>query len=225
MITPTATLETKLLQTYRLIAGVDEVGRGSLAGPVVSAAVILNPTKIGQHRSANKWWKAVRDSKTLSARRRGSIAEIIKQHVLDFAIGLALPSEIDELNIHHATLLSMKRAVAQLRPPPEKILVDGRFVIPDVKFSTQAIVGGDARVLSIACASILAKVYRDDLMIEFSRKFPGYGLEQHKGYDTVLHRKKLFAYGPCEIHRMTFAPVRDIITKRFDYLWRRSQVV
>lgn len=225
MITPTVILETKLLQTYRYIAGVDEVGRGPLAGPVVSAAVILNPITIGKRRSKNKWWATLRDSKILSPRKRGSIAEIIKSQAIDFAVGLATHQEIDEFNVNHATALSMNRALSQLAVSPEMVLVDGKFQIPNCKLNQRAVVDGDASILSIAAASILAKVYRDELMTKFAEEFSDYGFEKHKGYDTNFHRNRLLQFGPCPIHRMTFAPVRDIITKRFDYLWRRSQVV
>lgn len=216
MITPTYTRELELLNIYRLIAGIDEVGRAPLAGPVVSAVVILDPEKIGRYRSKTKWWQGVRDSKTLSPRRRGSIAEFIKDNALDFAIGLATHEEIDELNIHHATLISMKRAIENLKVMPEMALIDGRFKIHDLEFMNQeTIIHGDAHVLSIAAASILAKVYRDDLMKKYSIRYDAYGFEKHKGYPTEFHQRKLLLYGPCEIHRMTFTPVKQAITKRF----------
>ena len=240
MITPTYTTETKLLKDFRLIAGIDEVGRGPLAGPVVSAVVIFDPDKIGRYRSKNKWWSGIRDSKILSPRKRGSIAEFIKDNAIDFAIGIATHLEIDELNIHNASLLSMKRAIENLKIIPDMVLVDGRFKIPLPNprqkgegnspypssplsgggevggILQEVIIDGDAHVLSIAAASILAKVFRDDLMRKYAEVFCDYGFEKHKGYDTALHRIKLVKHGPCAIHRMSFETVKDAITKRFE---------
>lgn len=240
MITPTYTKELELLKNYRLIAGIDEVGRAPLAGPVVSAVVILNPEKVGKYRSRTKWWQEVRDSKALSAAKRESLIDFIKDNAHDFAIGAATHKEIDELNIHEASLLSMRRAVERLKIVPEVILIDGRFKIPlpqslprgegkEIKNNSsllsgggkvggikqQPIIDGDAHVLSIAAASILAKVYRDDLMRKYSRQFPEYGFEKHKGYDTSFHRNKLLEHGPCEIHRMSFETVKEAVSKRF----------
>lgn len=215
MIFPTYTTETKFLKDYRLIAGIDEVGRAPLAGPVVSAAVILNPDKVGKYRSKTKWWQGMRDSKTLSPQKREALVEFIKDNALDFGIGLATHKEIDELNIHYATLLSMRRAVENLKLTPDMLLIDGKFKIPRSKFDIQTIVDGDAHVLSISAASILAKVFRDDLMKKFAQDFSQYGFEKHKGYGTAFHRNKLFAHGPCEIHRMSFATVKKAVSVRF----------
>ncbi len=224
MLTPTYTLETKFLPNYRLIAGVDEVGVAPLAGPVVSAAVILNPEKIGRYRSKTKWWYDVRDSKTLSARKREFMIGFIKNNSLDFGIGMASHREIDELNIHEATLLSMRRAVENMKTIPEMVLIDGKFVIVPFDFARgiiaqNAIINGDANVLSIAAASILAKVYRDALMTDYAKEFSDYGFEKHKGYDTVFHRKALLKFGPCPIHRMTYQTVKDIMDRRFTRLF------
>lgn len=215
VITPTYTTELKLLPTYRLIAGIDEVGRAPLAGPVVSAAVILDPKKVGHYRSKTKWWVEVRDSKTLSAKQRARLVEFIKLNAYDFGIGLASHEEIDEINIHNATLLSMSRAIENLNARPHIILIDGQFTIPEIDILQQAVIDGDASVLSIAAASVLAKVYRDDLMEKYAKHFPYFGFERHKGYDTVFHRKKLLQYGPSSIHRMSFSTVRDIMNQRF----------
>ena len=222
MIAPTYTQEFKLLPDYKFIAGVDEVGRGPLAGPVVSAAVILDPHKIGTSRSKSKWWAGVRDSKILSPRKRGSMAEFIKENCLDFAIGQASHREIDELNIHYASLLSMKRALENLKIAPDMVLIDGLFKIPYSKFSMQTFVDGDARVLSIAAASILAKVYRDNLMKNFDGQYREFGFTKHKGYNTAFHRKAIFSFGPCPIHRMTFPALQSIINKRFARLIERQ---
>lgn len=219
MITPTYTIETKLLKDHRYIAGIDEVGRAPLAGPVVSAVVILNPDKVGHYRSKTKWWHGVRDSKTLSPRKRRSIVDFIKDNALDFGIGLATHKEIDELNIHHASLLSMRRAIGNLKILPEIVLIDGRFQIPDSRLNQEAIVDGDAHVLSIAAASILAKVFRDDLMIQYATEFSQFGFEKHKGYPTEFHRKKILQFGPCFIHRMSFSTVQSIMNNRFRFLF------
>lgn len=215
MILPTYTKERQLLENYRYIAGVDEVGRGPLAGPVVSAAVILDPDKIGQNRSKTKWWADVRDSKTLSPQQRGAIAEFIKENCIDFAIGAASHFEIDDLNIHYASLLSMKRAIENLKIFPEMILLDGKFTIANISTPQTAIIDGDARVLSIAAASIIAKVYRDELMKKYATEFPEFGFAEHKGYNTLFHRKAILLQGPCAIHRMTFPAMQSIITERF----------
>ena len=215
MINPTYTLETKLLKNHRFIAGVDEVGRAPLAGPVVAAAVILSPEMVGRYRSKTKWWRDVRDSKTLSPRMRGSIAQFIHRNALDFAVGECSHKEIDELNIHNASLLAMRRAVEQLNLWPKIVLVDGLHAIPGLAIRQQAIIQGDAKILSIAAASILAKVYRDSLMQKYGEHFPEYGFENHKGYDTEFHRNQLYQHGPCAIHRLTFGPVREAMNERF----------
>ncbi len=218
MLTPTYTTETRLLKEFRLIAGIDEVGRAPLAGPVVSAVVILKPEKVGRYRSKTKWWVGVRDSKTLTSRQRTALVQFIKNNAYDFGIGAASHQEIDELNIHHATFLAMRRAVDNLQVAPHLVLIDGQFTIPDLEIPQQAIIDGDAQVLSIAAASILAKVYRDDLMKKYSAAFPEFGFAQHKGYDTAFHRNQLRRHGPCEIHRMSFSTVRDIMNERFSSL-------
>ena len=203
------------MNDYKLIAGIDEVGRGPLAGPVVSAVVILNPDKIGKYRSKTKWWTDIRDSKTVLQPKREALADFIKKNCLDFAIGEASHREIDELNIHYASLLSMKRAIENLRLAPEMILIDGRFQISGISIKQQAIVDGDARVLSIAAASIIAKVYRDDLMKKYDEQYSVFGFAKHKGYNTKFHRNSLIEHGPCAIHRMTFPALQSIITRRF----------
>lgn len=215
MITPTYTKERQLLQDYKLIAGIDEVGRGPIAGPVVSAVVILDPDKIGKYRSKSKWWAGVRDSKTVPEHNRDALAQFIKENCLDHAIGLATHREIDEMNIHYASLLSMKRALENLKFEPDMVLIDGLYKIPYSKFQIQTIVDGDAHVLSIAAASLVAKVYRDDLMKKYSEEFPEYGFAKHKGYNTQFHRKAIIINGTCGIHRMTFPALQSIIDKRF----------
>lgn len=178
-----------------LIAGVDEVGRGPLAGAVVTAAVILREPIIG-----------LADSKKLSAKKRNELALTIKQYAHAYAYGRAEVDEIDALNIHHATLLAMKRAVEALSINPTEVMVDGIHV-PHLSIPCTAIVKGDSLIPEISAASILAKVARDAEMDEFEVLYPGYGFSAHKGYPTAVHRKALMELGPCPIHRRSYAPV------------------
>ena len=176
------------------IAGVDEAGMGPLAGPVVAAAVIFEPgTEI----------RGMDDSKKLSSARRDELAEIIVRDAVAMGIGEASVTEIDRLNIFHAGLLAMKRAVAALRPAPEFALVDGRR-IPGLEIPQEACVGGDRRHFSIAGASILAKTHRDRLMVELDRVFPEYGFARHKGYGTEQHRLAIDKHGGTPVHRRSF---------------------
>lgn len=183
-------------------AGVDEVGRGPLAGPVVAAAVILDPARM---------IAGLRDSKRLSAGRRRELAREIRARALCAALGAASEAEIDELNILEASLLAMERAVRRLGRTPERLLVDGRqlprFAGAAHAFTIEAVVGGDATVPCISAASILAKDFRDRLMQRAHRRFPRYGFDRHKGYPTAAHLAALGAHGPCAIHRTSFAPV------------------
>ncbi len=180
-----------------LTAGVDEAGRGPLAGPVVAAAVILddqNPIR------------GLNDSKKLSAKRREALFDEIRARALCCAIAEATVQEIDQLNILQATLLAMRRAVEALRLPPKLVLVDGNR-LPTLSMRAEAIVKGDASVPAISAASILAKVHRDRLCADMHQRFPAYGFDQHKGYGTAQHLQALLAHGPADCHRMTFAPV------------------
>lgn len=180
-----------------LIAGVDEAGRGPLAGPVVAAAVILDP----QRPIAG-----LNDSKKISAAKRERLEPLIMASALAYGIGRAEPGEIDEINILQATLLAMRRAVAALVVVPGAVVVDGNrsthFGLP-----TEAVVGGDARVPAISAASILAKVARDREMVALDALFPGYGFAQHKGYGTAVHMEALARLGPTPHHRYSFAPL------------------
>lgn len=179
------------------LAGVDEVGRGPLAGPVVAAAVILpEPCTL----------QGLADSKKLSARRREVLAEMLREQAEAWALGMASAREIDRLNIHQATLLAMRRALLALSPVPEHVLVDGRFV-PEGPWRGTAIVGGDAKVPAISAASIIAKVARDRLLAELHQRYPVYGFDRHAGYPTAAHRLALERHGPCPEHRQSFAPV------------------
>jgi ribonuclease HII len=180
------------------VCGVDEAGRGPWAGPVCAAAVVLNLRKVP---------KGIDDSKKLSAKTREALEAEIKAKALAWGVGFASVQEIASLNILHATGLAMGRAVQALQVAPKYALVDGnyRFALP---CEVTTVVGGDARSKSIAAASILAKVARDRLMVEMDGLYPGYGFASHKGYRAAKHAEALLALGPCEIHRMAWAPVR-----------------
>ena len=192
----------------RLCAGVDEVGRGPLAGPVVAGAVILGAVHP----------EGLKDSKRLSPRRRSELAGEIRSTALAWGIGRASVREIDNLNILRASHLAMQRAVEALGTTPEMLLVDGnllpRFTLPAV-----AVVKGDDRVPEISAASIIAKVERDEEMCRLAVRYPGYGLERHKGYATAAHLSALKELGPSPLHRFTFAPVRRAAGFGGDLLW------
>lgn len=180
-----------------LVAGVDEAGRGPLAGPVVAAAVILDDLQP---------IAGLADSKALSASRREHLFDEIRAKSLCCHIAEASVEEIDQLNILQATLLAMKRAVAGLRLRPVKVLIDGNR-LPVLNVHAEAVVGGDAKIRAISAASILAKVHRDRLCVRMDRDFPQYGFATHKGYPTPVHLEALRAHGPCAWHRKTFGPV------------------
>jgi ribonuclease HII len=186
---------------HRYVAGVDEVGRGCLAGPVVAAAVILDPQNIPN---------GLDDSKKLRAEIRQKLDKIIRSSCIAFAIGVGEVAEIDDINIFNSSKAAMIRAVDQLKPFPQFLLVDGNFAIAH-KLPQKSIIGGDRISVSIAAASIVAKVYRDALMKELDLKYPGYFFAQNKGYGSIAHRQVLTAQGRCEIHRKSFSwtPVRD----------------
>jgi ribonuclease HII len=185
-----------------LVAGVDEAGRGPLAGPVVAAAVILDPLRPIE---------GLNDSKKLTADKREQLFAEICGKAKAFAISEASVLEIDTINILQASLLAMKRAVELLHIPPQKILVDGTFC-PKVNMPSVAIINGDALIQEISAASILAKVHRDRLMQQLNLEHPGYNFAQHMGYSTPQHLALLKKLGPCLIHRKTFAPVRELLT-------------
>jgi ribonuclease HII len=183
-----------------LIAGVDEAGRGPLAGPVVAAAVILDDVCP---------IKGLNDSKKLTALRRETLFEEIRAKALCCSVAQASVQEIDQLNILEATLLAMRRAVEGLRLKPHKVLVDGNR-LPALSMPAQAIVKGDAKVKAISAASILAKVHRDRLCVQLHENHPAYGFDVHKGYATSAHLAALKTHGACDAHRRTFAPVRAV---------------
>ena len=188
----------------RLIAGVDEVGRGPLAGPVYAAAVILDPAcPIA----------GLADSKVLRESARLALTALIRERALSYAIASASVEEIDRLNILGATMLAMQRAVAALAITPGAAWVDGNRA-PRLSMPVQTFIGGDARIDCISAASILAKTARDALMAALDLRYPGYGLARHKGYPSAAHREALVRLGPCAIHRRSFAPVRACLEAR-----------
>jgi ribonuclease HII len=187
--------------THGLVAGVDEAGRGPLAGPVVAAAVILDELKPV---------RGLADSKVLSPGRRERLFDEIRAKALCCSIALASVEEIDHLNILQATMLAMRRAVEGLRLPPRQVLVDGNR-LPVLPMPALAVVGGDARVQAISAASILAKVHRDRLCAALDLEHPQYGFASHKGYPTREHLQALRQHGACAAHRRSYAPVRDVI--------------
>ena len=185
----------------KLIAGVDEVGRGPLAGPVVAAAVILN---------AERPIEGLKDSKKLSPKQREYFAEIIKERALCYALGRAEADEIDKINILQASLLAMKRAVENLSIQPAHVKVDGIYC-PQLNCSVEAIIKGDQKIVEISAASIIAKVERDAEMVGLEEVYPGYGFAAHKGYPTKQHIEALKRLGVTLIHRRSFAPIKHLI--------------
>ncbi|MGA7800393.1 MAG: ribonuclease HII [Gammaproteobacteria bacterium] len=197
----TAQMEMVLPSGEALLAGVDEAGRGPLAGPVVAAAVILDPSRPVD---------GLADSKALTAKRREELYLAIQDGALAWAVGRAEVEEIDRINILQATLLAMRRAVLALSPPAHGVLVDGNQC-PRVPCPVEAIVGGDATVPAISAASIIAKVARDREMVELDRRYPGYGFAKHKGYGSRAHLEALQRLGVTPLHRRSFAPVRRLL--------------
>jgi len=200
---PNADRENRLrLEGYEAVTGVDEAGRGSLAGPVVAGAVILPSTHLS-------WLQQVRDSKEISARKREYLFTIIVKEVLGMGVGVVSPGIIDSINILQATYLAMERAIRNLPISPDFLLIDG-FNLPHCRFFQEGIIKGDKLSLSIACASIVAKVSRDHIMDRLDKMYPGYGFAKHKGYGTKEHIFNLQKLGPSMIHRQSFAPVRHL---------------
>ena len=184
----------------KLIAGIDEAGRGPWAGPVVSAAVILNEKNIPD---------GLNDSKKLSEKKRLSLySSIYNFHFV--CVGISSIEEIDSMNVLQATFLSMKRAVEDLNPQPEYILVDGNLD-PGLNFKTKCIIKGDSISISIAAASVIAKVTRDNLMLKLDKEFPNYNWKKNKGYGTAEHRNALELHGPCKYHRKSFSPINKML--------------
>jgi len=195
------------LQGLDLVAGVDEVGRGPLAGPVVAAAVILSPS------SDFRWLFHVRDSKQLSSSHRRELAAYIWRDALAIGVGFISHTAVDRLRIAEATRQAMLRAVGELRRRPQYLIIDA-LSLPACSLPHKGIIGGDARCISIAAASIVAKVARDRYMQGQDRRFSGYDFARNKGYPTRRHLDALHRLGPCDLHRRSFAPVRDLVTTR-----------
>ena len=189
---------------YCLVAGVDEAGRGPLAGPVAAAAVILPPGLTGQE----PWLAAIDDSKRLSERRRIRAAELIRENALAFAVEQVFPEDIDRMGIGNAVIQAMLSSAYRLKPAPDALLLDW-VTMKECPLPHLAVVKGDAKSLSIAAASILAKVDRDQLMVQADRCYPGYGFASHKGYATAQHLRCLSELGPSPIHRRSFSPLRQ----------------
>lgn len=196
-------LEKQILkQGYQYIGGVDEAGRGPLAGPVVAACVVID----NNFKIDSKDLEMINDSKKLSAKKREFLFKIIKEKVLAIEIGVVNHKTIDRVNILQASFLAMKSAIKKVQPAPDYILVDGNLKIPGLKQKQSPIIDGDAKIFVIAAASIIAKVSRDWLMLEADKNYPQYEFSRHKGYGTKLHLEKIKEFGPCPIHRLSFAP-------------------
>lgn len=202
---PTLRYERKLWAAgAQVVAGVDEAGVGPMAGPVVAAAVIFAP---------EVFVRGVNDSKQLSPERREELFIKVKEQALAVGVGLATPGEIDNLNIYWATMAASERALLALCRAPDHVLVDGRL-IPELKWPQTKIVGGDRKSFCIAAASIIAKVTRDRMMVEYDTLYPAFGFAQHKGYCTPEHFAELAAHGPTPIHRRSFAPVWEAAQRK-----------
>jgi ribonuclease HII len=209
--------ENKLkAQGYEFVAGIDEVGRGALAGPVIAGAVIL------PHKANLPWFGLVRDSKELNSGRRESLFDLINKEAIAVGIGIVPSQVIDSVNILKATRIAMMQAVEKLSQQPNFLLID-RIGLSQCPIPQRGITRGDKVCLSIACASIIAKVTRDHIMEEFDKTYPGYGFARHKGYGTGSHLSCLQKLGPSPIHRLYFAPVRNIVASQNHPSLKRSE--
>ncbi|MCX6795698.1 MAG: ribonuclease HII [Candidatus Falkowbacteria bacterium] len=198
----------KFASGYQLIGGVDEAGRGPLAGSVVAACVV-----IGEDFKIKGELEKVMDSKKLSAKKREELYKLIREKALAVEIGVVSPKIIDKINILQASLLAMKKAVDGCKIAPDYLFIDGKFKIPKTDIPQSAVIGGDGKVFCIAAASIIAKVARDWLISAEAEKYPEYEFARHKGYGTAIHLSKLKEFGPCPIHRKSFGPVKDCLKK------------
>ena len=189
---------------YDAIAGIDEAGRGALAGPVIAAAVVFPKSIIIQD---------LNDSKQLSPKKREKLLKIIKERALSYAVEAVDNGIIDKINILQATFLAMSQAALRLQVKPDFYLIDGNYKVPNLSINQKAIIGGDAKSACVAAASILAKVTRDRMMTEYAKQYPVYEFEKHKGYGTKKHIEVLKKYGPCHLHRLTFAPISNIVSR------------
>ena len=212
---------------YKIVAGIDEAGRGPLAGPVVAACAVLDSEmlkKIQEDKDESEnnegdtstcrlhyfrfhpCIELIKDSKKLTAKKREELAEFIKSEFLEVGVGICDHKTIDRINILQASFLAMKKAIGNLKQKPDFILLDGKFKIPNCSYRQKAIIKGDALIFCIAAASIIAKVERDRIMLKMHELYPEYGFDKHKGYGTKLHMERLKQHGPCAIHRMSFKP-------------------
>jgi len=207
-IMPTFDEEQNAFQAgYRLVGGIDEAGRGPLAGPVVAACVVCRPdTEVD-----DKILAEIKDSKKLTERKREELYDVVHRSFAGVGIGWCDHATIDRVNILEAAFLAMKKAIGALSARPDFILLDGKFPLPNTSLPQKAIIGGDDLAFSIAAASIIAKVVRDRMMRGWHDHYPVYGFDRHKGYGTKLHLERLAEHGPCPIHRKSFAPVKNML--------------
>jgi ribonuclease HII len=215
---PTCEFELKEYQNgFKFVVGCDEAGIGPLAGPVVAAAVIIKKDDLQQSPNLKDsliWWSRVRDSKTVSEKERHALADLIKAKSFCYSVAVVSHETIDRINILNAALTAMKQSVAGLPVKPDYLLIDGKHILKDVNNIVQMqVVDGDAKVLSIAAASILAKVERDRIMNDLHIKYPLYGFDRHKGYPTKQHREAIMKHGPSPVHRKSFGIVKHMLVK------------
>jgi len=210
--------EKKLFNSgYKLIAGIDEAGRGPLAGPVVAVCVLLREGSssvakaMADKEVRNEKLFKIKDSKKLTAKKREELYDVIMEEFDEVGIGICDHKTIDRINILQAAFLAMKKAIGALKQKPNFILLDGKFKIPNCSYKQEAIIKGDELIFSIAAASIIAKVTRDRMMRQLHEQYPVYGFDRHKGYGTKLHLERLIQHGPCPIHRQSFKPVKKLI--------------
>jgi len=206
MVLPNLREEKALFKKgYQYIAGIDEAGRGPLAGPVVAGIVVF------KNKNVKKWLKFnIKDSKKLSHKKRKVILKIIEQEAKEWRIGVMSEKIIDKINIREASLLAIKQAFAKIKTPVEYLLIDGKDTITDAPVNQKAIISGDEKSVIIAAASIIAKETRDDIMRRLAKKYPKYQFDQHKGYGTKKHLAMLKKHGPCKIHRKSFKPIKAL---------------
>ncbi len=203
---PTLKKEIALLeQGYRFIAGLDEAGRGAWAGPVVAAAVILPLTRTNLAEVLT----GLHDSKKLSQKAREQFFKLIQKTAVAISVGRASPAIVDEMNVVEATRYAMQQALARLNPPPDYLLLD-HLSLPAVNLPQEAFPKADTISLSVAAASVIAKVTRDRLMVQLNAEYPGYAFDRHKGYGTTVHRLALTEHGPCPLHRMSYRPLKEM---------------
>jgi ribonuclease HII len=195
---------------FSLIGGIDEAGRGPLAGPVVAACVTIKSDQINDLEK----FRQINDSKKLTAKKREYLFNFIKENFFEVGVGISDHNTVDKINIFQATFLAMKKAIGVLNKKPDFILVDGKFAIPNLSIPQKAVIGGDSLVILIAAASIIAKVTRDKIMQEFHLNYGHYGFDKHKGYGTKQHMENIKTFGPCPIHRVSFEPIKSLIGQK-----------